>query len=64
MLTKEEGRGKKTQVGSGKAQVRREKGKREEGRPSRREGRGEKEEARKSFSCLFRYSLVIVNHNR
>ena len=39
-------------------------GKREEGRPSRREERGEKEEARKSFSCLSRYSLVIVNHNR
>ena len=77
---KEEGRRKKAQVGGGKregpsgkgegeegrgkAQVRREKGKREEGRPSRREERGEKEEARKSFSCLFRYSLVIVNHNR
>ena len=39
-------------------------GKRDEGRPSTREGRGEKEEARKSFSCLSRYSLVILNHNR
>jgi len=53
----EEGRRKRAEGG-------REKGKREEGRLSRREGRGEKEEARKSFSCLSRYSLVIVNHNR
>ena len=50
--------------GRGKAEGGREKGSREEGRPSRIEGRGEKEKARKSFSCLSRYSLVIVNHNR
>ncbi|TAF28786.1 MAG: hypothetical protein EAZ69_26020 [Oscillatoriales cyanobacterium] len=49
---------------SGKGEGGGDKGRKEGGRGRRREGRGEKEKAMKSFSCLFRYSLVIVNHNR